>query len=223
MRESKQGILCLIFLNLVYFKTMKVGVLGGTFDPIHNGHLIVSEYLRQKFGFAKIIFVPAADAWHKKAAIAKAQDRLALINLAIKENPNFEVSEVDIKRGSPTYSVDTISDLRKQYGEGVQISFLMGTDIALTLPKWHLPEKFLNSCEVIVFKRFPIKKSFWEKLEKDLPQARKQIILVDAPKIEISSTQIRALLSKNYSIRYLVSDSVNTYIKNYSLYLGKMD
>ncbi|MBI4300699.1 MAG: nicotinate-nucleotide adenylyltransferase [Chloroflexi bacterium] len=198
---------------------MKLGILGGTFDPVHVGHLIVALHLREALSLEKMLFVLAANPWHKTGhEITGVADRLAMLELALQGNPRFEVSRVDIERPGPTYSVDTIADLRLAYGPEATFLFFVGIDSLATLPTWHKPARLLETCQVVAMRRQGYHHVPWAELERELPDIRRRVRVVDVPQIDISSTDIRERVASGHSIRYLVPDAVHEYIESHCLY-----
>lgn len=198
---------------------MRLGILGGTFDPVHVGHLIVAEHLREALRLQKFLFVLAADPWHKTGhEITAAADRLAMLELALQGDPNLEVSRVDIERPGPTYSVDTVADLRRLYGPKALFLFFVGIDSLLTLPTWHEPARLLEVCRVFAMRRPGYRRVPWMGLEEKLPGIRERVNVVDVPQIEISSTDIRERIADGRTIRYLTPDAVREYIESHGLY-----
>jgi len=195
------------------------GIMGGTFDPIHYGHLVLAEKAREAFGLNKVIFVPAAIPPHKIGEVTtSAPNRLKMVELAIKENPNFEVSKVELDRDGPSYSIDTIREL-KSLGYGSQAAFIMGFDSLLELHSWKDYRQLLAETNIITAFRpgYPIPKdeAEWPKF---LRPFRQNILLLEAPLLDISSTWLRVELMYERSIRYLVPDSVREYILENNLY-----
>lgn len=195
------------------------GIIGGTFDPIHYGHLVLAEKAREAFGLAKVVFVPAAIPPHKIGEVTtSAVNRLRMVELAIANNPHFEVSRVELDREGPSYSIDTVKELKSQ-GFGEQAAFIMGFDSLLELHSWKRYQEFLSETKVITAFRpgYPILKN-----EADWPGFLRpflhQILVLEAPLLDISSTWLRVEMMYNRSIRYLVPDSVSDFINDNRLY-----
>jgi nicotinate-nucleotide adenylyltransferase len=195
------------------------GIIGGTFDPIHYGHLVLAEKALEAFGLAKVIFVPAAIPPHKIGEVStSAVNRLRMVELAIENNPRFEVSRVELEREGPSYSIDTLRELKKQ-GYGDQAAFIMGFDSLLELYSWKNYQEFLAETKVITAFRpgYPILKG-----EEEWPEFLRpyltQILVLEAPLLAISSTWLRVELMYNRSIRYLLPEAVRDYINENRLY-----
>lgn len=199
---------------------MRLGVFGGTFDPVHLGHLIAAEEVRAKSGLEKVLFVPAGNPWLKAhRAVTPPSDRLEMLRLALQSNPCFEVCTVDLERPGPSYTVDTIVDLKRQF-PGAEIFFIAGLDALADLPRWHEPDRLLRMCQVIGMRRpVPCRLNF-EELERQIPGASQRIVVVDVPQIEISSSEIRRRIAEGMTIRYQAPEAVEDYIGSRGLYAG---
>jgi nicotinate-nucleotide adenylyltransferase len=195
----------------------RVGILGGTFDPPHIGHLILAEYARGTLDFERLLFVPAADPPHKqdehKAAI---EHRLAMLKFAIADNPHFEISRADIDRPGPHYSVDMVRVIGEEYPDA-ELYFVMGGDSLTDLPHWHRPAEFIQQCKLAVMRR-PDENVHAGMHDAVLPGLSERVVMIDAPLVGISSTLIAERVGQGQSIRYLVPDSVLSYIVQNRLY-----
>jgi nicotinate-nucleotide adenylyltransferase len=203
----------------------KIGVLGGTFDPIHLGHLIVAEYIREKLALREVLFIPAGRPWLKlkeEKHVTSAEHRLAMVRLAVASNPHFKVSTMEIDRPGPSYSIDTVLELKAKLEAGAEIYFITGPDALAKLPEWKDPEQLLETCHVVRIGRpgHAHANTNLRKLEASLPGTSQHIMLVDVPQIDISSTDIRRRVAQGLSIRYLVPEAVEKYIAERKLYLS---
>jgi len=196
----------------------RIGIMGGTFDPIHYGHLIAAEEVRQLFSLEKVIFIPAKIPPHKVGVqMSDPEDRYMMVFLATLDNPYFEVSRIEIEREGISYSVDTVKQLRKDLDEEVEIFFITGMDIVLDLQSWKSPKELLSLCRFIAVTRSGYSLSL---LKERLPQEfLEKIDVVEIPSPPISSTEIRNRVKVGKSIRYLVPSLVENYIKRRRLYL----
>ncbi|MFD1126103.1 nicotinate-nucleotide adenylyltransferase [Lentilactobacillus raoultii] len=185
----------------------RIGILGGTFNPIHNGHLIIAEQVRDQLGLDRVYFMPDANPPHvdQKFAI-DAKDRVAMINLAITGNPAFAIEMTEILRGGVSYSYETMVELTRRHPEN-QYYFIIGGDMVSYLPKWHRIDDLVKLVSFVGVKR-----------DGYTPASKYPIIWVDVPYIDISSTLIRSKIRQHQSIRYLVPDAVLKYIKEHQLY-----
>jgi nicotinate-nucleotide adenylyltransferase len=200
--------------------SLKLGIMGGTFDPIHTGHLVVAEVARQQFSLDKVIFIPAGIPPHKiTKELALPKDRFEMVRLAISDNPFFDVSQCEINKGKVAYTVETLSELKLTYPEDAEFCFIIGVDSLLELKDWRNPAKLFDMCTVLVYGRSGFEK---ERAFKEAQSLRvnynARIEFVEGPIIEISSTLIREMINKNMSIKYIVPDVVLEYIRRNCLY-----
>ncbi len=198
---------------------MKVGMLGGTFDPVHIGHLIIAEEVREKLGLEAVVFLPAGQPWIKAdRTIASGEHRLQMLKLALGSNPFFKLSTLELERKGSTYSVDTISILREELGPGVQLYFIVGYDALRQLPQWKDPTGLIQMCQMVGVKRPGCSELDLPALEAVVPGISHRLTLLDVPQIGIGSSEIRERVARGLSIRYLVPEAVEEYIRNYGLY-----
>lgn len=192
----------------------QIGLYGGSFDPIHNAHLIIAQFIKEELDLDKIVFIPSASPPHKKV-FSKAQDRLEMVRLSIQDNPNFECSEVEIHKQQICYSIDTIQQLKQELNASKERLFwIIGSDNFVDFDKWKHAEKILEMCNLVVFPRN----------REDFDQApgkfrRKARYIKGAPLIEISSTSVRFLIAEGRSIKYFVPRGVEELIRSKRLYL----
>ena len=193
---------------------MLLGLYGGTFDPIHLAHLIIAESVRNQLNLDLVLFMPCAVPPHKiDRAMAAAEHRLRMIELAIAGNTSFRVSDLELERGGISYTVDTLQALREQYRlQHDELFLILGADNLRDIKFWRSPQMIVNLCQLVVIERPQIK-------IKRLPAFVKKVIPVASPLLEISATAIRAMVRKGRSIRYLVPDAVAEYIQKNKLYL----
>jgi nicotinate-nucleotide adenylyltransferase len=191
---------------------MKIAILGGTFNPIHIGHLMLAEDVRKEFGYDKILFIPACVPPHKayNACVSDA-DRLEMLRLATKDNPYFEVDDCELKRKGISYTIDTIYDLESRYQEKIEgkIGLIIGDDLLAGFDSWHLAETLALRVRLIVGRR----NSSVLPLESPFPYSPLSNSI-----LPISSSDIRNRIKNNKSWRYLVPDSVFQYINDRNLY-----
>jgi nicotinate-nucleotide adenylyltransferase len=198
---------------------MNSAVLGGTFDPVHLGHLMLAGVVRQYLAPAEIIFMPAARPWMKEhIAISSAEDRLEMVKLATCGREGFSVSTIEIERGGPTYTVDTLRELRGRLPEGRELYFILGWDNLLELPRWREPEALIRLCKLVAVPRIGRRVPDAAMLEKLLPGLSSRVILLAKPEIDISASVIRERVRRGESIRHLVPDAVAGYIEQRGLY-----
>jgi nicotinate-nucleotide adenylyltransferase len=198
----------------------RIAILGGTFDPIHLGHLILAEEARDQLGLSAVYFVPAGNPPHKQdRRLVPAADRLALIELAIADNPAFYASRVDVDRPGPHYTIDMVHIFQRELPPGGQLFFLMGYDSLAELPTWHQPAQLVSACHLVALTRHNVPLD-WAALEAALPGIGQRVTLLDMPELEISSHDVQQRLRNGRSIRYLVPDAVCSYIQQHGLYAG---
>jgi len=196
---------------------MRIGVFGGTFDPIHIGHLVSAEEVRVELGLERVVFVPARLPPHKlDHVVSLVEHRLAMVELAIASNPHFAVSKVDIDRSGPSYTVDTIELLRDEWGGG-EIYFIMGSDSLLDILTWHNPQRLIRLCRFAVVSR-PGYQVDLDELDDLLPGVASRVQMLNAPELAISSTDIQRRVREGLSIKYQVPEAVEDYIYQHKLY-----
>ncbi len=198
---------------------MKVGILGGTFDPIHLGHLIIAEEARCRLDLDKVIFIPSGRPWMKaNRSIAPAEHRLAMIKSAIASNPHFDVSCIELDRSGPTYTVDTLVQLWTELGYTSLMYLLVGWDSLRDMSKWKAPLRISKMATVVAFPRPGYEKPDVSGLEADAPGLSARLVMLDGPFIGISSTGIRQRVAAGQSVRYLVPETAAQYIADNNLY-----
>jgi nicotinate-nucleotide adenylyltransferase len=196
---------------------VNIGVLGGTFDPIHIGHLVVAEEARLKLGFREVLFVPAGQPWLKlDRNVTSVVHRVEMVRRAIADNPHFKLCTLEVKRPGPSYTVDTLTMLRKQLGSEASLFFIIGRDTLAELPLWKEPEKLIQLCRLVVAPRLGSKDL--KHLETAIPGLLEQVMQLDMPVIGISSSGIRRRIAQGLTIRYLVPAEVEKYITEQKVY-----
>ncbi|MDD5038893.1 MAG: nicotinate-nucleotide adenylyltransferase [Dehalococcoidales bacterium] len=199
---------------------MKVGVLGGTFDPIHNAHLIMAEEVKNQLNLAEVLFVPAGHPWLKEGnPVSAAEHRAEMVRLAIADKPYFKLSTMEIDRVGPSYTVDTIAELRAQLNTGSELYFILGWDNLAQLPKWREPSRLITMCRLVAVPRPGYSLPDLEELGAAIPGLSRRLILLDKPEVDISATGIRSRIAQGQSISHLAPASVERYIRQHKLYL----
>lgn len=197
---------------------MRMGLIGGTFDPIHLGHLIIAQEACTRLDLLQMMFVPAGQPPHKRdQGITDPERRFEMVRLAVADNPLFSVSRMDIDRAGPCYTVDTVRLFRDTWGSEVEIYLLIGADSLSELPTWHRPDLLIRLCHVVALGR-PGYRVDWAELDRSLPGASEQIQMLGGPALDISSTEIRNRVRDGRPIRYVVSQPVERYIHEHRLY-----
>ncbi|TKJ28918.1 MAG: nicotinic acid mononucleotide adenylyltransferase [Chloroflexi bacterium B3_Chlor] len=196
----------------------RIGVIGGTFDPIHYGHLAAAEEARVKMDLERVLFVVAGVPPHKlDEEITPVEHRLAIVSLAIASNTHFEISRVDVDRPGPSYTVDTISILQKRWGQDTEICFIMGLDSLVELPTWHQPKRLIQSCRLVAVSRPGVEIEIAE-LEASVPGISSRVEIIDMPEMDISSTELQQRVRDGLPIKYQVPEEVERYIMEHELY-----
>ncbi len=194
-------------------------MLGGTFDPIHMGHLIVAEEARARLNLAEVLFVPAGQPWLKvNNYISAAEHRVQMVRLAIADKPYCKLSTTEIERAGPTYTVDTIADLQGRLGAGDKLFFILGWDNLAQLPQWQEPSRLVKMCHLIAVPRVGYPTPDLNSLEAVIPRLSQSTILLDTPRVDISASEIRKRVAQGLSIRHLVPEPVDEYIRQHKLY-----
>jgi nicotinate-nucleotide adenylyltransferase len=190
---------------------MRLGVFGGTFDPVHLGHLVLAEQARTQLGLERVLFIPAGDPWRKAGQpITPSRHRLAMVDLAVADNSHFEVDQREIRREGPSYTVETLRELRAEQPDA-DLFLILGADALADLPNWHEPEGIVAMAMLAVAPRLDG--------ELETPTlASGRVVSVDMPRIEISATDLRERARRGQSLRYLVPSPVETYIRQHGLY-----
>lgn len=195
---------------------MKIGIMGGTFNPIHNAHLLIASLAREEYNLDKLIFMTGGNTPHKKTEGAEAEERFEMVSRAVSDNPYFEASDFEIKKEGYSYTVETLLYLKEKYPDA-QIYFIVGSDSLDYMEKWYKCEEIFKMCTVLVFARRGFEEI--EEKKKELKaDFNAEIKNITAPIIEISSSMIRERLRKGKSIKYMVPDIVIDYIKENGLY-----
>ena len=197
---------------------LRVGLLGGSFDPPHLGHLILAQEACEQLALDKVLFAPAGQQPLKAGqAVTGVEDRVRMTQLAIAGNRNFEISRADVDRPGPHYTIDLVRIVAGQFPPGSQLHFLMGFDSLADLPKWREPDQLIRTVRLVALTR-PEVRIDWDALEAQLPGVRERVQLLDMPEIEIASRDLRARAETGRSIRYMVPDAVTDYIAEKGLY-----
>ena len=188
----------------------RIGVIGGTFDPIHNGHLILARSALEEIPLEEVLFIPAADPPLKPGTYAPAEDRLAMVEQAVAGCDDFAVSRIELDRPGKSYTVDTLHVLHRTHPDA-EFFFIIGSDNATQIETWHDPEGILAQCTVVAGSR-PIETTGGN------PRLIERLHFIDTPLIELSSTQIRKRLAQGRPVRYMVPEAVEVHIREKGLY-----
>ena len=190
--------------------------MGGTFDPIHHGHLVAASEVADRFGLDEVIFVPTGEPWQKgDREVSRAEDRYLMTVIATASNPRFSVSRVDVDRGGPTYTADTLCDLRAEY-PGAELYFITGADALAQILTWHRLEELFRLAHFV-----GVTRPGYELQDAHLPDGA--VTLIEVPAMAISSTDCRLRVAKGRPVWYLVPDGVVQYISKRRLYRRPAD
>ncbi|HEY5134551.1 MAG TPA: nicotinate-nucleotide adenylyltransferase [Candidatus Nanopelagicales bacterium] len=193
----------------------RVGVMGGTFDPVHHGHLVAASEVAHRFALDEVVFVPTGRPWQKDDRdVAPAEDRYLMTVIATASDPRFRVSRVDVDRGGPTYTVDTLRDLRAEYDAAsvqTELFFITGADALASIASWRESDEVLGLAHFV-----GVTRPGHALTDPGLPEG--SVTLVEVPALAISSTDCRARVAAGAPIRYLVPDGVLEYVAKRGLY-----
>jgi nicotinate-nucleotide adenylyltransferase len=193
----------------------RLGVMGGTFDPIHQGHLVTAEEALQQFELDEVVFVPTGLPWMKEhGVVSPAEDRYLMTVIATASNPRFSVSRMEVDRDGPTFTVETLRGLKAEFGDS-ELFFITGADAVREIVQWKQPQELFDLAQFIAATRpgYDI-----AAFEADAPTRNPAITVMNVPALAISSTEIRARVADGRPIRYLVPEGVKSYIEKAGLY-----
>ncbi|BBB89736.1 MAG TPA: nicotinate-nucleotide adenylyltransferase [Methylomusa anaerophila] len=199
---------------------IKIGIMGGTFDPIHIGHLVTAEAVRMEYDLSKVLFIPAGNPPHKQGSrVTPAVHRYTMTVMATYSNPYYYVSAIELERSGPSYTIDTIRELINRYGVQAEFYFITGADAIRDLSTWKDIDQLLDLCYFVAATR-PGSISYIDQVIKQFGvKGRQRIQRLATPELEISSTDIRERVKRGLSIKYIVPESVECYILKEGLYL----
>ncbi len=197
---------------------LRLGILGGTFDPIHLGHLIIAEEARVRLKLDGVLFIPAKAPPHKAyGAHATAEERLRMVQLAIADNPYFGLSCLELEREGPSFTLDTLGAIRAHYGQQATLFFILGSDSLGSLKSWHRPQEIIRLARLVAISRpgYPVDLRM---LDQDLPGISQVTDILTTIELGISSTDLRDRVRCGLSIKYQVPAAVEVYIREHKLY-----
>jgi nicotinate-nucleotide adenylyltransferase len=199
-----------------------IGILGGTFDPIHIAHLAVAEEAREALDLREVLFVPAGIPPHKVGmAITSGEDRLTMIELAIEDNPAFTASRVELDRTGPSFTVDTLvalRDARTVGGRAPEFVLILSAEAFTGFGAWREPQRILELASLAIVPRDGFPDATLASVQRELPESRDRVVLLDGPRLRMSASGLRARAAAGRSLRYLVPDAVAAYIEDHALY-----
>jgi nicotinate-nucleotide adenylyltransferase len=198
---------------------MRVGVFGGTFDPIHLGHLAVARSIQSSLGLDNVVFVPAGQPWLKAdTPVSRVEDRVQMLRLALARRRALELSTIEADRPGPSYTVDTMETLQRQLGSDADCFFLLGSDALMDIAKWKEPQRLIQLCQLVAFARPGFGLPMMEALEVAVPGISMRVVFAEVPQVNIRATDIRRRAAEGRSIQRLVPRAVERYILEYGLY-----
>ena len=204
-----------------------VGLLGGTFDPIHYGHLVVAEEVRAALDLADMVFIPTGQPPHKReGTVTAAEHRFAMLELAIASNPHFSISRVELDRPGPSYTVETLRLLRQQWGGQTVFYFIIGWDSLEELTTWHDPAGILEQLAYLVAVHRPgyqKEPGYRKRLENRLPEIQQRLLTMPAPQLDISATDLRLRVAEGKPVKYQIPEAVERYIVQHGLYRKRIE
>jgi nicotinate-nucleotide adenylyltransferase len=223
----------------------RLGLLGGSFNPIHNGHLAIAGHVREKLHLDRVLFIPTGDPPHKRdGALVPARDRFEMVRMAIDGTPTFDISDIEVQRTGKSYSIDTIRELQRQHGSVTELYFLIGLDAFLEFPSWKQPQELLNACRFVVVPRpgqsfqsltkllmLPrldshalarLDSGNLARLDIAIPSCQ-GIICLSIPSSSISSSDIRQRIRRGATLANLLPPPVESYILQHRLYQEDRD
>lgn len=200
----------------------RIGIMGGTFDPVHIGHLVAAETARDAYGLDFVLFMPAGDPPHKKARhLAPKEARVSMLESAVRDNPFFIVDKTEVERAGTTYTIDTLKELGRKYA-GDKLYYIIGGDTLLELHTWRCFEEVSRLCSFIVYQRPGYRTDEVRQEALRLSETYEaDVCFAEGSYLDISSSDIRSRVFMNKSIKYLVPDSVESLIRNRHLYKGE--
>ncbi len=202
-------------------KGERIGVFGGTFDPLHYAHLAIAEDVYHALHLARVVFVPAGQPPPKRGEpVRPGEQRVRMLELALATNPHFGLSLVDVRRAGPSYTVDTLRLLRTEWGERVELFFLIGGDSLRDLPTWHDPAGIIAQATIVALMRpgYADLARYRAELIARLPDIQPRLLTLEGPRMEISSTDLRQRVAEGRPIRYQTPEIVEQYILRHGLY-----
>jgi len=201
---------------------MRVGLYGGSFDPIHNGHLIIARAVAERLSITRVILLPSAHPPHKAGErLAGPAHRAQMVTLAIADEPLFELSDYDLTRPGPSYTIDTVKHFRDLLGTSADLYWIIGADSLAELTTWRRAGDLVDACRIVTAGRAGRAQIPWDRFTAVLNDgqiAKLKSGMLDTPLIDIASTEIRDRAARGHSVRYLVPDKVLAYIEQHGLY-----
>ena len=204
---------------------MNIGIMGGTFDPIHLAHLAVAEEAKRQVNLNKVIFIPAGKPWLKDDSyITPAETRVQMLQLALSDKLDFEISTMEIERPGFTYTIDTIREMKTHNEPDDELFLIMGYGSLAEMPEWREPVLLIELCRLIVAPRLGLSAPDMKSLEEVIPGITNKVVFLDRPEMDISASEIRENVRRGLSVSRMVPEKVDEYINLHGLYVsGKED
>ena len=203
---------------------MRIGILGGTFDPIHFGHLAMAEEARVQLGLDQVFVVPAGRPWLKEGQqLSSAGDRIEMARVGVASNPHFTLRLDEVDRPGPTYTVDTLEALKQELPPENELFFILGLDAMEDFHRWKNPERLLELCQLVIVQRPGSPEFDLDRMVNQFPGAAGRLSVLSMPLMGISGTEIRRRAESGISLRYHLPDAVAEYIENHGLYAAEED
>ena len=200
---------------------MRLGLFGGTFDPVHLGHLAIAECACNHLGLDEVLFIPAGQPWFKDDQhVTKAYHRLRMVQLAVMAKPKYRVSDVEVRREGLTYTVETLEALREELGVEIELYIIVGTDVLREMYLWRRPHRVLELATVVGINRPGYESFNRTSLDAIHPGASREVLIVKGPAVDVSGTDIRRRVAEGLPIKGLVPEAVESYIHEQKLYRG---
>ena len=197
---------------------MRLGILGGTFDPVHRGHLALARAAREELDLGQVVFVPAGQPWRKAGRrVTSHEERVAMLRLAVEGEDAFEVETLEVERPGPSYTVETLEALREER-PGAELYFIMGEDALVDLPNWVRPERILELVKLAVARRAGAASEALREATRRLPGLTERVIWLGMSPVEVSATEIRERVRADLPIGEMVPAAVEAYIREHGLY-----
>lgn len=197
----------------------RIGILGGTFDPVHRGHLEIARRAMDEAGLERVIFIPACQPRLKVGdPFASPEQRLEMLRLAVGDTPGFEVSDIELRRTGPTLTVETLGELREELGDGVELCFILGLDALLRFDQWVQPERVVELSRLLAVSRPGYSGFDWPAFYARNPYAQGRVDCLDSTAIDLSASELRARIAAGASVSGLLPTAVELYIRENGLY-----
>ncbi len=198
---------------------MKTGVMGGTFDPVHLGHLAVAAKAHQQLNLSELVFMPAGHPYFKAAAtVTPARHRVKMLELAIGNKPGYRISLLEVGRQGPSYAVDSMAKMKQDLTLADELYFILGWDSFLSLPLWHEADRLIQLCRIVAAPRPGYPHPDMDKMERQLPGISRRVIILEGPLVDISATVIRDRIRRGLPVDDMVPPAVGQYILAQGLY-----